>query len=47
VAYHYAAALGATGDKAQARALLQKLVAEQPAFDDRKDAVRLLDDVSK
>lgn len=40
--YHYAAALARTGDKAQARKILQQLLAEAPGFEEQDAARRLL-----
>ena len=41
--YHYAAALARAGQRAQARALLDKLLSGNPTFDERADAQRLSD----
>jgi cellulose synthase operon protein C len=42
VQYHLAAALNATGEKDQARTVLEKLVKSGTGFDDRADAQQLL-----
>ncbi len=41
--YHYAAVLAQTGSKDQAKTLLKQLLAQNSTFDDRADAVKLLD----
>ena len=41
--YHYAAALARDGQKEQARALLAKLLAGKPSFDEQTDAQKLFD----
>jgi putative PEP-CTERM system TPR-repeat lipoprotein len=41
--YHYAAALAQTGSKDQAKSLLKQLLAQNSTFDEREDAVKLLD----
>jgi len=43
IRYHYATALARSGDKARARAELQKLLAETPAFPETQAAKALLD----
>ncbi|OZA26024.1 MAG: hypothetical protein B7X91_10990 [Hydrogenophilales bacterium 17-64-11] len=43
IRYHYAAALARSGNKARARAELQKLLAETPAFPETQAAKALLD----
>jgi putative PEP-CTERM system TPR-repeat lipoprotein len=47
LAYHYAYALNAAGQHDQAKILLQKILADKQAFDEREDARRKLDELSK
>ena len=47
IQYHYAAALDATGKKADATDLLKKTLASGKDFDGKKDAQALLDKLSK
>jgi putative PEP-CTERM system TPR-repeat lipoprotein len=46
VQYHYASALAITGDKAEARRVLQKLLEKPEDFAEREAALRLLKDLS-
>jgi len=45
--YHLAAALNATGDKAEARSVLERVLAGDAAFDDRDAAQHLLDELKR
>jgi putative PEP-CTERM system TPR-repeat lipoprotein len=47
LAYHYAVALDAAGQHSQARELLRRILADPQAFDERDDARRKLDALSK
>jgi putative PEP-CTERM system TPR-repeat lipoprotein len=46
VQYHYASALAITGEKAEARRVLEKLLERPEDFADREEALRLLKDLS-
>ncbi len=45
--YHYAVALSQTGSKDQAKSLLKQLLSQNPTFDERPSAARLLDSLGR
>ena len=47
IAYHFAAALKQAGQKEEARALLTKMMASNAPFDEKANAQKLLDELSK